>query len=484
MGRALFGRREIYTDAETITQENIVSVLRDALITHWKNRSEIEYLYHYYRGRQPILSRTKDVRPEINNKIVVNHAFEIVSFKTGYLLGEPIQYVNAKSGEDRVKQIEQLNAYMRSENKATQDQKLGEWMSIAGIGYRMVLPDRKENMDEAPFESYVLDPRQTFVVKSSGVGHKPLLNVHYVRRSDGSVIYSCYTKNQYFKIQDAKTILEVEGQTFGLPIVAYPMNEAMIGDFEVVLPILDAINSTESNRLDGVEQFIQALMLFHNVNISDEDFEKLKDLGAIKYRDVDPQTKGEIKYLTAELNQAQVQTLVENLYDTMLIICGMPNRNGGSSTSDTGSAVIMRDGWSDAEARAQRAENMFKSSETEFLKLVLKICETVRNFDLKLSDIGIQFTRRNYENIASKASVLTTLLGCDKVHPELAFSHSGMFSDPTTAYIKSKDYYEQQQKEATRLAGKTDPAEGADPGSNPGDQRDSAAGQQRGGATA
>lgn len=35
----------------------------------------------------------------------------------------------------------------------------------------------------------------------------------------------------------------------------------------------------------------------------------------------------------------------------------MPNRNGNASTSDTGSAVIMRDGWSDAEARAKDSEN-------------------------------------------------------------------------------------------------------------------------------
>ena len=52
----------------------------------------------------------------------------------------------------------------------------------------------------------------------------------------------------------------------------------------------------------------------------------------------------------------------------------MPNRNGGTSTSDTGSAVIMRDGWSAAEARAKDSELMFKLSEKEFLKLVLRIC--------------------------------------------------------------------------------------------------------------
>lgn len=475
MGRALFGRRAIYTDEAQITRENIVSVLRKALVVHLKNREEIEYLYHYYKGQQPILRRTKEVRPEINNKIVVNHAFEIVSFKTGYLLGEPIQYVNASTTSDKADQIKRLNAYMLSENKATQDQKLVEWMMIAGVGYRMVLPDQRGDEDEAPFEHYILDPRNTFVVHYSGVGNKPVLCVHYVTKEDGHTIYSCYTRKSYFEIQDSTTIVAEKPQTLGLPIIEYPMNDAMIGEFEVVLPILDAINSTESNRLDGVEQFIQALMLFHNVDISADDFEKLKDLGAVKYKDLDAQTKGEVKYLTAELNQSQVQTLVENLYDTMLIICGMPNRNGGSSTSDTGRATVLRDGWNDASTRAQRAENMFKRSESEFLKLVLKICSTIDDFDLKLSDIGIQFTRRNYEDIASKATVLTQLLATDKIHPQLAFSHSGMFSDPTTAYLMSKEYYEANGNGSTNET---------QPGSTPDDQRDSESGKQRGVKTA
>ena len=39
---------------------------------------EMDYLYWYRRGDQPVLSRTKTVRPEINNKVVENHASEIV----------------------------------------------------------------------------------------------------------------------------------------------------------------------------------------------------------------------------------------------------------------------------------------------------------------------------------------------------------------------------------------------------------------------
>lgn len=88
--RFMSGRRVIKTSVTEITQENVTDVLRKALATHELNRSEIDYLWKYYRGDQPIRHRVKDVRPEICNKIVENRANEIVSFKVGYLCGEPI----------------------------------------------------------------------------------------------------------------------------------------------------------------------------------------------------------------------------------------------------------------------------------------------------------------------------------------------------------------------------------------------------------
>ena len=91
--RQMNGRRVIKTSVREITKDNVVDVLQKALGTHELNRSEIDYLWNYYRGKQPILHRTKEVRPEICNKIVENRANEIVSFKVGYLCGEPIQYV-------------------------------------------------------------------------------------------------------------------------------------------------------------------------------------------------------------------------------------------------------------------------------------------------------------------------------------------------------------------------------------------------------
>lgn len=466
----LHGRRVIKTDEPEVTIDNVVTVLRKALPYHWKNRSEINYLWHYYKGRQPILNRVKQVRPEINNMIVENRADEIVSFKSGYLMGEPLQYVTRGNADGIAEAINQLNEFVFAEEKPAKDKELADWFHICGTSYRMVLPDEAGEEDDSPFEIYTLDPRNAFVVYHNGLGNKPVMGVKYVVDEKGVVTYSCYTKYEYFEIVESK-IVKHEGHILGdIPIIEYPLNLARIGAFELVLPLLDAINLTDSNRIDGVEQFIQALMLFHNVDISSDDYDKLRDEGAIKFKDIDAQLKAEVKYLTNSLNQGETQTLVDHMYQTVLTICGMPNRNGGSSTSDTGSAVIMRDGWSDAEARAKNSELMFKKSERRFLKLVLNICRTLTGMDLKVHNIEIRFTRRNYENILQKAQVLDLMLKNTKIHPRLAFEHCGLFVDSDLAYALSAEYVEEQEKKAQELMEKQNQMKGED-GNDPSDNK-------------
>lgn len=443
--RFMHGRRMIKTSVKEITDDNIMEVLWKALGTHELNRGEIDYLYKYYKGDQPIRHREKEVRSEICNRIVENRANEIVSFKVGYLCGEPIQYVSRNGDDETVAEVNLLNEYMFAEDKAAQDQSIVEWQMICGTAYRLVLPDPVGEEDEAPFELYTLDPRDTFIVYSNEIGNKPLMAVKYAMDDDTIMHYSVYTKDKYYYIGN-DLLVESRPHALGMiPIIEYPANNARLGSFEIVMPLLDAINNVESNRMDGIEQFVQAYWKFIGCDFDMDKFNEFKEAGAIM---IPPSSSGgnvDVDLIVKELNQTQSQTYKDDLYSAVQTICGLPNRNGGSSTSDTGAAVLLRDGWSDAEARAKDSENVFKRSEKQMLKLVLKICRDLGESSLKLRDIDMKFTRRNYENIQSKSQVLISMLQEPKIHPQLAFQHSGMFSDAESAYAMSMKYYEEQK---------------------------------------
>ena len=446
--RTMYGRRVITTDVAEITAGNVVDVLRDAMSTHELNRSEIDYLWKYYKGNQPILTRQKTVRPEICNKIVENRANEIVSFKVGYLCGEPIQYVGRSNEESITAGIGALNEYMFLVDKPALDQEVVEWGMICGTAYRMVMANDAytPDSDEAPFEIYTLDPRNSFVVYSTDVKRRRMMGVKYNTDEYGFNTYSVYTDNQCFTIEGDKVVSVAPHGLGVVNIYEFPANNARLGAFEICLPLLDAINNIESNRMDGVEQFIQAFVKFINCDITKEDFEALKDLGAIKVKSVDGQ-QADVDIVTNELNQQQTQTLKEDIYKAILSICGLPSMSDGStSDSSNNGAVILKNGWQGAETRAKDSEMMFKRSEKEVLKLVLKLCDGLADLKLKLKDIDIKFTRRNYDNIQSKSQVLVSMLQQPKVHPLLAFTHCGLFSDPESAYTMSNAYYEEQME--------------------------------------
>lgn len=446
----LTGRRKIYTNKKEITPENVVEVFEKSLAVHNRNCVEIQYLYDYYRGRQDIRLKDKVVRPEINNKVMINRANEIVTFKTAYLLGEPLQYVS-NGGDNAVsKKVNRLNEYMRSESKSTKDKELADWMHICGVAVRLVLPDEEGEEDGSPVSIYTLDPREAFVIYHSGIGRKSMAGVLKQWDEDGNPYYCLYTKEWYFEIKDGK-IEKHEARTVPyIPIIEYVNNDARMGAFEPVIPILNAINTIESNRVDSIQDFVNAFDVFQNCELKEGQYKELAKGGmAIQIKGVQGM-EAKVYRIASELNQTNTQTIVDDLYDAALTICGMPNRNGGSSTSDTGTAVIYRDGFAEAESRAKDSEKTWERSERDFLRIVLYICRETEDLGLELSDIKPEFTRKNLSNIQSKAQVLAEMLNNSKIHPKLAFQYAGMFSDPEESYRISMEWADEQQKKLER----------------------------------
>lgn len=472
LSKQLRGRRQIFSGEEEITDANVLDVLEKALAIHLLNRREEIFLKRYERGQQPILLRQKQYNSEINNKVVVNIASQIVTFKTSEFAGEPIQYVSRGTGmrerESDVpipEKIACVNSMMLTEGKQTKDLKLAHEMFTCGVGYRLVFHDtgrHDEFLDEAPFEMYIPDTENTFVVRRNDVTKRVLMGVTYSYRTPpaNDPVYTVYAPNVTYTIGGLENgtlgILKREQHNFGMvSLIEYPCNPNYMGAFEPVVPLLDAINLTESNRLDGIEQFIQALMVFDGVDISREDFLELKDLGAIKL----PPTQGgngnkKLYYLNEQLDQSQTQTLVNDMYQTILQIVGMPSQgSGNSSDSSNNGAIIMKNGWWHAEARMQETQSMWKEAETEFLRVVLKIASDANVLDgLRISDLEPRFWRQSYEDLLVKTQSFSNLRAAGMPAIQ-AFSFSHLSKDPESDAIVYDEYQERLAEELDRLNG-------------------------------
>ena len=446
----LKGRREIFTDEKEITKQNISKVLAEAFAVHKLNAVEIKFLQEYERGNQPILRRVKEIRPEINNKVVENHAAEITAFKVGYVFGSPITFVqrasvdiNGNNGSGDDKKIAILNEMMFEEGKITQDQVLGKDIAVCGIGYRIVLPKRVKDGISA-FNILRLNPLTTFVIKFNDLYKKSAVGVSYIPLSDGSYRVGAYTNNQYFELEgrdfsSLKVIAAVPNRV-GIPIIEYRNDGERMGCFERVISLLDALNEATSDRLNGLAQFVQSILWMNNCEVDKDQMEQLKDkLGLLTKSE--PGNPASVEYLTATLDQAQTQTLVDYLYEQVLQIAGVPGREQ-STGGNTGQAILLSNGWQLAETHAQALVNTFTESEKEMLKVVLKILrltEASDVADLKLSDIEVKFSRNRTDSLLVKTQGLMNQLQAG-IHPLIAITNCGLYSDPQSVWNDSKSY--------------------------------------------
>lgn len=190
----LNGRRKIYTAAPEINAENVIAEVNHALAYHIKNFIEEDYLYWYRRGKQPIVNRTKEIRPEICNKVVINNADMVVTFKNGYFLTKPAFYVCRKDDEGIATKVKDLNEYLYTSGKNAVDNEVINWFHTVGLAALLIEPNK--NGTENPVNVYALDPRSAFVVYSLRPGNKPMMGINMVV-DDKLFMLMCLQKRMY-----------------------------------------------------------------------------------------------------------------------------------------------------------------------------------------------------------------------------------------------------------------------------------------------
>jgi len=443
----LFGRKIIYTSVAKVDEDNVVEVVKKLNEQNLKNVSEMEYLYNYFRGKQDILDRQKTFNDYINNRITNNIAKSIVDFKTAYLVGDAIKY--SSNDQENADGVDQLNDYCRLEGKETIDYDLVEWMNIVGTSYRLILPKNEVvEEDESPFYIATLDPRQTLVAYTTQIPHKPKV-VFYktVDQTEEETIttYSVYADGKYFRIANDALVETQEYTLRTLPIIEYPKGKARIGAFESVIRLLNAINTLDSNRLDGVEQAIQSLLVLVNCKMPENmNASAIREMGLVELVS-NESLKADIKQISTNLDQSNTQTLKEDLLQAVRTIVCMPNTNQGGYGGDNGLAVVYRNGWEGAYESAMTDQKNMDIAEYASIRLMLEICERVGSLDVPMKAINIDYTRQHYENLATKSQVLISMLNNDKIHPKVAYEASGLFYDPNKKYLEGMEWLNDHQ---------------------------------------
>ena len=444
-----YGRKIAYTDVSEITESNIVSVVGSCVGAFNFNKPIFKYLWDYKNGDQPALYRRKTVRDDVNNKVVENHAWEIVRFKNGQTYGEPVQFVSLVK-DDKINQaVDRLNNYMRVAGKATKDINSGEWTSAVGTGFKAV--QRTASSANIPFRIVAPTPMNTFIIYSRTT-EEPLLAVQELKDENGEWYKLCFSETHEFQIKngalialDEKDGIAVKSRLHafgGIPIVEYPNNQDRLSDIELVITMLDAINNMQSNRMDAIEQFVQSWVKFVNCEVDKNSFLDMKMAGALVVKSNNgSDNKADVDIMTQELNQTESQVAKEDLWNNVLSISAIPNKQSNTG-GDTQGAVELRNGWDFSKQAAKLKDPYIVEADKRLAMVALNIIRIEKGKDdcpLDVMDFDVQINHSPTDNMQVKAQVLQLLLTAG-IHPLIAIKVCGLWGDSEKVYLLSKPY--------------------------------------------
>lgn len=453
----------------------ISEILINAEGIHSRNNLDTLMLKAYYNGDQDIKNKEKFTREEINHKIVENWAYAIVDFKKAYLLGEPIQYTQLNDAGG--KEISTLNQYVSYENKDEKDKDLYEDMLVCGRGFRYINKDKEGEEDEAPFEIINCPVENTEVVYSSKLGNEqlfayivtPMMYTFQTTGDNGELVtktayydeYTVYLRDKVITYSDKsgtitriKMPLDDGTEVDEIPllwgehiITEYSLNRQRISLIEIGKDLFDNINLVESLDADDFDQYVNAIMVFTNVDVDGEDIASIRQQGAVCINSTD-QKKASVDLLKDKINSPDTQVYYNRIKTALFQILGVPiaSDTGSVESGDTGKAKLVGQGFATSGIRIKNDMTVFKKSDRNALKVILKICNSAKDSgisSLKVSDINTQFLIDKSENLLVKTQALQTLYACD-IPREFANSIVDLFSDSNAVTTAQKDLFGEQ----------------------------------------
>lgn len=458
-----YGRKVLYANIEEktllskpIEEQNkiIIDIMQNVIPLHDVNKIECQYLKDYKNGLQDIYADKKKItRPEIDNHTVENWAYALVDFKKCFLLGKPIQYTMLNDGSTQ--EISTLNKYCKYENKKAKDMEIYDDILTCGRGFRFANSDIPESEDEAPFELLNLDVEYTDVVYSSSIRKEQLFAfietpMKYDKEEKdvktGEIRhltqfyseYTIYLRNRTFTITSFDEKLAMVDGTEQLIAVnkhviqEYYVNRSRISLIEIGKDLFNDINYLESLDKDDMEQFVNAIMVFTNAEVNENDLQEIRDLGAVSISSTENKTAS-VDLLEQRLKAGDTQTYYTRLLTSLHQILGIPmaTDSGSVTSGDTGKAKLTGQGYTMAGIRTEGDETMFDTCDKKSLDVILEVCRQNSNSEiknLKISEIDSKFSRDTSDNLLVKTQGLMNLYSCD-IPREIANSVVNLFND-------------------------------------------------------
>jgi len=311
--------------------EDLTPELINALVERYKVREvpRLEKLEKYYKGENKIVERAEMTPGKPNNRVSNPFAAYIVDSTGGYFLGKPVMY--RSSDTDLMVRIQAiLNRNLEEGHNIA----LSKDLSTFGVAYELLYLD-----DNTDIRFHKLSPLNTFMIYDKGLDGRPLAGVRFFNSIDYltdevNTKIELYTDEHVITFVSAEKGLAIESKSEhyfgGVPVIYYYNNQELQGDFEKVIPLIDAYDAAVSDTVNNLDYFADAYLAISDSTLDPEDIAPMKENRVMLLND-----GAKAEWLVKGADTVQAEELKQRLREDIFTLVSVPDMTqvGGSTAS-------------------------------------------------------------------------------------------------------------------------------------------------------
>jgi SPP1 family phage portal protein len=369
----------------------------------------LEKLKRYYDDKNDtIMNRVFTDTTKPNYKIANSWADYIANISANYFVGKPVTYNSANTD-----MLSEMNAIFKYNDEITCNNTLALNESIYGYSTELLYLDNNSQIRFAP-----VDVRNMILIYENTIEQNLLYAIRFYYTSDiltenktlNVEVYSDTEINYYTEIEGVLTFIDSKDHYFNnVPVNVYKNNDDLTGDYEKVIPLIDAYDLAQSDSSNEREAFNEAYLVFRNCNLDDSTILNMKETRNLIIEDSENGMQSSVDFLTKNINgvdSEQNKSRLENDIHKFSYVEDMSGSNAKSHTSATGARLSMLG----LEQIMARKEANFRYGLTRRIKLICELLN-LKGEKYDFRSVSMSFVRNIPQDIGVTADVISKLRG-------------------------------------------------------------------------
>lgn len=407
--------------------EFTAKLVSQILLKHKPEELRRTRLRDYFEGRHLIQGRKMDDPLKPNNKVVHPYGNYITKTVIGYFLGEPVSYAaTSEEYEDLVKALQRDFEY---NDEQKENINLGKDASIMGVAYELLYIDQEKNL-----RFRKIDPEFSAPVFTTSLTEELYGFIRYYTNVDDTITVEVYTETEILTFTgqiETLTLINRENHPFGqVPVAIYRNNEEELGDYELVLTLIDAVDKLMSDSVNDFEAFADAYLILEGLlGTEAEDVVSMRENRVLLLPE-----GSEARWLIKEINDTYFQNVLSKLESSIHKFTSVPDMLDKNFGSDLSGIAI--------KYKLLNLENITSVKEAYFKDGLQRRIELMTSFlnlfgsEYSYLGVDIMFRRNLPVNELERVEMVNRLMGI--VSDETAISQLPFVNDPA-AELEKRD---------------------------------------------